>query len=376
MADVSAALERIFRRQYFRHTAYLRLMTRASHCIARFCVYGPDGGNNKIGGRNIRRVHRLWLRRLFTLCQHNLWLPLRHATTDSYALDNERLESAFRRHAYCRPGFAIRKESRRYIPRSELPPDAPANMSAAEFEALAQAHTPKKKSHRPCKRFNFCPHCFAAVVAAQYRAFKGVLNRWRRVHAEPLYVAAHITEQRVHAPDFDTVNFNDAAKTRALIEFLTEILQRCVQHVKKQNRSLRKKTHGTLWRLVVIPDDDGWAIQVRRLIIAQDETATKNIRIQKHARVILNRRLAVTGLQSWQERRASTSEDDLSELFCAVSMYPRELLVADPELVAIQLHATAALKMIGGTGVLRKNGDRRIREHKKQAANGRANAKR
>ncbi len=72
MADVNAVFEKIYRRQYYRHVPFLRVMSRASHCIARFCVYGPDDGSTKIAGRNIRRTHRLWLKRLLVLCQRLL----------------------------------------------------------------------------------------------------------------------------------------------------------------------------------------------------------------------------------------------------------------------------------------------------------------
>ncbi len=374
MADVNAVFEKIYRRQYYRHVPFLRVMSRASHCIARFCVYGPDDGSTKIAGRNIRRTHRLWLKRLLVLCQHNLWLPVRDATTEDYAVDIDRLESAFRRHAYCRPSFVVRRQPPvRHMPVAPAPP-AVQTLTGPEFEAWQQAQSSDKpKSHRPCWRTNFCPHCYASVVAAQYRVFKSALNKWRNARANPLYVQAHIFEQQLFAADLHPTNFNDEAAIQAAIGLVANCLDGFAEYMRQQHKTLQRRTHGSLWRLAVIPGHAGWRVQLRQLILA-DDPASVAVKPYRRARVVLNRRIEAAAL-SWQERRATGVEDDLADLFCAIAAYPREMLTADPELVAVELHAISGRRMIGGTGCLKRTGNRQIRADKKQAQQRRATRK-
>lgn len=375
MADVAAVFEKIYRRQYYRHVPFLRVMSRASHCIARFCVYGPDGGSAKTAGRNIRRTHRLWLKRLLVLGQHNLWLPLRDATTDDYAVDIDRLESAFRRHAYCRPSFVVRKQPpAKYMPTSAAEAVSTKGLTGPEFEAWQQEQLAgKKKSHRPCWRTNFCPHCYASIVAAQYRVFKSALNKWRGTKTTPLYVQAHIVEQRVFADGLNTAHFNDAETIQGLTRSLSQCLDGFASHIRSQHKTLQRRTHGSMWRLAVVPDADGWRVQLRQLLLADDVKHLK-IKPYRKARVVLNRRIAAEAI-SWAERRESGVEDALAELFYAIGAYPREMLTEDPEIVAIQLHAMSARRMIGGTGCLKRNGKRQVRADKQQAAQRRANRK-
>jgi hypothetical protein len=371
VADVQAVFEKIYRRQYYRHVPFLRLMTRASHSIARFCVYGPDDGDHKIAGRNIRRTHRLWLKRLLVLAQHNLWLPLRDATLDDYAVDVDRLESAFRRHAYCRPSFVVRKQPpARYMPTAPEPAAVKA-LTGPEFEAWQQAQEAgRKKSHRPCWRTNFCPHCYASIVSAQYRVFKRALNKWRNANDTSLYVQAHILEHRLYAADMQPEHFNDGTTLQAAVATVKECLDGFASYIRGQHKTLQRRTHGSLWRLVVLPDETGWRVQLRQLILADDPARLK-VKPYRRARVVLNRRVEAAPI-SWPERRATGVEDKLADVFCAIADYPRGLLTDDPELAAVALHAMIGRRMIGGTGCLKRTGTHQIRADKRQAAAKRA----
>lgn len=329
--DLNAIAARCLRRRF----SFMRVMTRASHCVARLCVYGDRASSNKYVAREIRRVHRLWVQRVHTLCAHNLWLPLRDAVVGELAIEPASIIFAFRRMVYCRPAFALMRAKRN-----------------KQGELIR---------YKPCKKFNFCPHCFAAVVAAQYRVFKGAINSWCKKNAEPLYVTAHIVEQYVPATDFELIKFNPPERLQGFIEELSGLLDEYRRHLSRQRRSRRWRCVGSMWRLAVLPEVSGWRVQLRQLVLSA-ENRPPRFKYPRNARVVHHTRIAVAGGLPWAERRSTDIETDIAETFMRVATYPYNLLTADPELVAVQLHATMNRRMMDGTGVLRKSGDRRIRE--------------
>lgn len=329
--DLNAIAARCLRRRF----SFMRVMTRASHCVARLCVYGERASSNKYVAREIRRVHKLWVQRLHTLCAHNLWLPLRDAVVGELAIEPASIIFIFRRMVYCRPAFALVRARRN-----------------TQGELIR---------YKPCKKFNFCPHCFAAVVAAQYRVFKGAINSWRKKNSEPLYVTAHIVEQYVPATDFELIKFNPPERLQGFITQLSALLDDYQRHLLRQRRSRQWRCVGSMWRLVVLPELSGWRVQLRQLVLSV-ENCPPRFKYPKNARVVYHSRVAVTGCVPWAAQRGADIEKDVAEMFTRVATYPYNLLTADPELVAVQLHATMDRRMMDGAGVLRKSGDRRIRE--------------
>jgi hypothetical protein len=148
---------------------------------------------------------------------------------------------------------------------------------------------------------------------------------------------------------------------QAFSDQLTALLDNYRRHLLRQRRSRQWRCVGSMWRLVVLPEVDGWRIQLRQLVLATDNCPPK-FKYPRSARVLYHTRLAVIPGVPWADRRGTEIEAEVAEIFMRISLYPYNLLTADPELVAAQLHAMSNRRMMDGSGALRRSGDRRIRE--------------
>lgn len=298
--------------------------TRRQPCydVARAAVFGTNVGETDVGvvQEQINTVRRMALARLFEMACLELRMPVRGLILDERYCDQEKLVQAFSLCAWCRPTCVI------YPPKT-------------------QKHKSKFKA---CGYFNFCPACWSSIVAQQYQRYLAAV-----AEAEPdVYVTAHISEKFVEAPGIDPECYSDPQAVTAAAKRLTAAIapfKRRLQSAWK--RKIYRRTLGGCWRLVPIPADRGWRLQLRQLFLTT------------------NGEPPVMTLPWSQVRFATTLRPtpptaDLQSVFLRFAKYPREVLTEDIDLAAAALIATAKQRLLGGSGSLRSMGSQLLRDHK------------
>jgi len=308
--------------------------------VALAAVYGI---NRDCSVRNVRStvnsICRQWVHRLWDLGRHELWLYQRGLVPD-VGLDPYKLIRAFELYADFRPRCVA------YMPR-------PASWKPVEY--------------KPCNRANFCPHCWASLIARQTQRLKYLINAYIASDAKArLFVRVVIDEHFLTSAGIGGLGFAEPENRYSAIIRLRKELQKCKRHIDKNYASTRRNTLASLYRVCAVPLQDGWRVQTRRLLLATSDTEL-NVPLMRGSRRVLDTTAIARGGETWMQRKTtSTQDEDIYRALIAFHAYPIELLNNDIELVAIYLNATARMRLIGGTGKMRRAGSALVREYVQQ----------
>ena len=291
---------------------------------------------HKAGWRAVRRtntVRKLWERRLKELLGRGLWtLDANGCTVNDERFNMERFLFSYRRCLFCRPSYLYYK---RYD-----------KTRAINYQI------------RPCWRNHICPFCAARVMAAQYRYVKHWLNKQLRTNANHTELVAYCRVARVFVPAVDFAPHMGCEPEH--IGRLSAPLRQAIVKQKSAYAALTKKlqrhTVGSLWRLVVIPTDDGWFLDVRQFLVCPVGVTPPFVRSRAFV-VTYFKRLRVTR----RNKQPREFEDLFYKQFGEFCRYPLELLKGPCELTAAYLKATHDVRLASGTGVFRRTGKVLIR---------------
>lgn len=325
---MSAALDAIEATYLKRRENPLRIIgvrKRAACTIALTATYGLRGDKSVPAvSAGVSRVWLSFIDRLWDLCKHDKYFPVRGIDTNPHFFEEDRAIAAFDLCACCRPTCVIYPQ-----------------------------WTQDKIKFKSCGHSNFCPACWAAVVMRQYQQYKQVINAF--IGSKPnerLYVTAHTIEQFVAAPEITANEHADPQTLTAAITLIGDRIENLRDSITKNSAqyfSVRRKTVASYWRIVVLPAVGGWRLQLRRLYVSKP-----GCKIPCHAprgwRAVLRKTVMAVGGKTWPERKVAEMDDNLAELMIAFSEYPVELLREDIDLTAAYLNAAAKQRLIGGTG--------------------------
>jgi hypothetical protein len=201
---------------------------------------------------------------------------------------------------------------------------------------------------RPCWRVRLCPFCWANLAVAQYVYVKQVVNRL--VKTQSVVCTVRVLREEVVAAGFDGVSGASREQLNGYAVQLRRVIlrhQRAYQQL-ADKKQLARRTLGSLWRVVVVPTDTGWAVETRQFFIR---------RPNKSMPVVQIRRATVTCLVSTKTTGTVTERSsEFFPVFGEFCRYPMSLLAGYTELVAVYLWATRGLRLAGGTGALRQTG--------------------
>jgi len=340
MLVLQDVLEPAYRKRSTRSYAIVAPRKRASYGVSLAAVYGI---NRDCSASNVRSsvnsICRQWVHRLWDLGRHELWLYQRGLVPD-VGLDAYKLVRAFELYADCRPRCVA------YMPR-------PAEWKPIEY--------------KPCNRANFCPHCWASLVARQTQRLKYLINAYiARDPKARLSVRVVTDEYFLTSAGIGGLGFAQPEERYAAIIRLRNELQKCKNHVNQNYTSTRRNTLASLYRVCAVPMHDGWRVQTRRLLLAPSDTQL-SLPKMRGARRVLDTTAVARGGETWMQRKTvSTQDEDIYRALIAFHAYPAQLLNNDIELVAIYLNATARMRLIGGTGKMRRAGSALVREYVQQ----------
>lgn len=329
--------------EYVRSIRYCRwkidnVGTRVSKVFALQFVFGLTNNKTikKVSGR-LNSVRRKWIHRLRDLATSELWTPTQAACSPyDPDFDIEKFASAFRRCIFCRP-------------------------TVAHFYSKTGAAV----KIRPCWRAHICPFCWANITIAQYVYVKNVINKLLKQHSD-LVAVCRVVREYVPAAYFNPAAGTDpfllpehAAALKAVI------CKHKTRHSKLvEKRTLSRKTLGSLWRVVVIPDEAGWQVEVRQFFVCRAGVKPP-LANTKNCRVVFSRSIRLNNA------RLQVIED-FYNLFGEFCRYPIELLTGYQQLTAAYLHAVTGLRLISGTGVFSKTSQRLMLYMREYTANARA----
>jgi hypothetical protein len=338
MTLVQDVIEPLYRKRIDWGYRIIASRKRASYVVALACTYlkgqEPTIKNVRTCVNNIRK---LWIERLWELGRHELWMYQRGLLPDPIAINPDKILQAFKLYSGCRPRCIV------YMPPQE------------EWQ--------KHIKYKPCNKSNFCPHCWASVSARQTQRVRQIIN----AHLAGNYKAnlrldLHITERFLSSGDIGGLNFSEPAdRYQALVRLRNE-LSACKRHLKKLVQRTRRNTLASVWRNVVIPEEQGWRVQLRQLFLTESPYMPP-LDVQRGYRTAKHTIVPIIGGHSWKERRTVLPmDDDIYTALIAFNDYPTQLLTEDIELTAIYLNAAAKERMLGGTGKLQRVGSRLVRE--------------
>ena len=264
------------------------------------CERHEDEMQHKPVIKMLHRVHRMWFSRIKELLVNNFWAPGHDGAISSQLF-------TFRRVLHCRPS---------------------AVYYAGGNDSLI----------RPCKHHRFCPFCWGRVGALCYRRFRQRVRTAQKLKGDLILVSRALTYTlpaptpltEMTEPEFIT------AGAAALRKALEQQKQECTALAKQ----LQRNTEGSAWRIVVDPQDDGWAIEIRQLLLAQP----------KKRLPLVQRREAKS---AYYISTKLTNDDRVEEAIGRFIQYPSGLLTAPVAVTAAYLHASYALRLASGTGSLR-----------------------
>lgn len=284
--------------------------------------------------RRARKLRELWGLRVKELATKHLWFPNTRLLDPHHPDFNlKKFELTFRRLLFCRPTLFY------YVWKND-------------------------RVYRPCNRVHFCPFCAARVAAAQYRYVKKRVRRFGVCNPETkLVVTVRVIQQFVPAANFDPIHGCDPdcipgylRKLRAAIENHRKAYKACAKR-------LQRNTMGSMWKLVVIPQDTGWLVESRQCMIRYPHKRLPGVQL---------RDAKVTYLESINISECyNQAESKFFDILGAFSSYPEELLTGYAELVAVYLRVIHKVKLTAGTGLLRKSGRSLIAFFKKADADAR-----
>lgn len=325
----------------YRRWRMARVGTRISQVFALQFVFGLTHNKSfkRVSGR-VNRFRKWWLNRLRDMAGNGLWLPTKDKRSPYDPDFNfEQFTNSFRRCMFCRP-------------------------TAVQF----CAQEGKPVNIRPCWRTHICPFCWANLASAQYVYAKQTINALVKRDSD-LVAVCRIVREYVPARGFSYLAGSDADQ----IEEQAAGLKRAISKHKAryarlvESKALQRKTLGSTWRLVVIPDEAGWQVEIRQFFLCRAGVKppivnTRGCKVVFSESIVLNNdRLKL--LESFYN------------LFGEFCRYPIELLTGYYQLVAAYLNVAHDERLISGTGVLRKTGQSLIPFMREHAARAKAKKK-
>lgn len=332
-------------------------MTRARHVFALIATYNLVPTKTNKYPRSKRRVTRVikryrkeWLRVLEQLCVHELWSPTTGVTFDSHAstFDEARFDFAFGLCTRCLPLCVKWHESR---------------------TSMLRRNNPKKRKINahiiPCRKTHFCPSCFGSLSEQQYRHVKKVVNDLNK-KGTPITLTSRVTSVFIPAATGIDPDHEQSRYLQANVARLQDAILEAKQRRQKLHKRLQRNTLGSYWRVLAVPQADGWRLETRWVLITEfgntppiDDIAGSSVDVEKV--VHLPEKL------SWSKRLTESDADELLvDALLPFARYPRELLRGNIDLIAAWLNAIVRTRIIAGTGLLEKAGRSLLAMHKQQ----------
>ena len=304
-----------------------------SQIFAQHFVLGVD--DNKTHKAVVRRtniVRTRWAQKLKDLAARNLWYPSgRELNPYSADFNLKQFALSFQRCLFCRPTFLYFRWKR-------------------------------DKIFRPCNRSYVCPFCYARISTAQYRHVKTKLRGiGRKDNKTPLIVTCRVSSRFVAAPGFNPALGCDNETVAQYERLLWGELQRERAAYNKCAKQLQRKTTGSMWRLSVVPQDNGWLIETRQLFLHKPKIKLPFVRV-RGSRVAYLKSIKVLACYNQHET-------DLFNILGQFNRYPHELLSGYDEVVAAYLRAIHNIRTLAGTGLFKKTGRPLVRHYKLKDAN-------
>jgi hypothetical protein len=311
-----------------------RIGRSASQTFAQHFVIGAVDKTMRGICRRTRAVRNLWQMRLKELVSRQLWLPntdVRHYNDANF--DSKNFELSFRRMLFCRPTYLYFRWK-------------------------------KARVWRPCNRPLFCPFCAARQAAQQYRYVRRQLRLLgRRNQDKTLLVRSRVYRKTIPATNFDAVLGCSDAQQHMYEHHLIGALVLQQNAVRAQARHMRK-TIGYMWRITAYPVGADWVLETRQFFVYAAKKKIADVScvgacVYDHS-VALNEHFDIPG-------------GELFHMLGEFCRYPIEFLTGNAELVAAILSASKARRLIGGAGIFRLVGVRKLmRYFKQETANGKA----
>lgn len=334
------ALEATYRKRRLFPLRIVRVRHRASSLVALTATYGLRG--DKSVPTVSAGMNRVWLNfvdRLWDLCKHEKYFPVRGIDTDQHFFNQDRAIEAFELCSRCKPTCVI-------------------------YPQWMQ----RKLKFKSCGHSNFCPACWASVVTRQYQQYKQLINALIRPDStDRLFVTVQISEQFVSTPMIANNEHADPVTLTAAIKTIKTAIDKCKSEMGKAgvHKFLQRNTLASYWRIVGIPVAGGLRLQLRRLFVTKPGQKISH-NVPKPMRSTFKRTVLISGGKTWKERKIETADDELAELMISFSEYPIELLREDLDVTAAYLNATAKQKLIGGTGKFKCAGDALIKRLRRE----------
>jgi hypothetical protein len=275
------------------------------------------------------RMRRKWAAVLRDIAGRRLWYfyPNEPEAVDQSFFDVVRFGLTFRRALCCRPSFLF------YYPAKRRRADKRINYQI-----------------RPCLR-PMCPFCFARQSQWQFLYVKKKLNTWLAENVQPLSLVYRSRREFVPAAGFDPQAGCGLQDVLKLARQLRAVVQAHRTAYKKleRTRHLQLKTLGALWRVVVIPTENGWFVETRQFIVApRSMKKLPFVELPKNCTGTYMRLTATRNPADYHELN-----DKFYTLFMEFCRYPQDFLTVSGELAAATLWAVDGLRRISAVGGLR-----------------------
>lgn len=301
-----------------------RVSVRMAHIFAQHFVLDLTGAktHDTVISRT-NTVRNRWALKLKELAIRALWFPVGRGTNpDASDFDFKKFQLSFQRCLFCRPTYMYFRWR-------------------------------KEPVFRPCNRSHVCPFCYARISSAQYRSVKNKLRAIGRHNKDTkLIVTCRIASRFIAAPDWNERVGCGLDKVREYERLLWGEVQRERTAYSKSVKQLNRKTIGSLWRLCVIPQDNGWLIEARQFFLHAPKTKLPCVRVRQ-SRVTYLKSIKVSACYA-------QPETEFFYILGEFNRYPMTLLTGYDELVAACLRAVHGMRLLGGTGIFRKTGRRLI----------------
>lgn len=348
MSAAADALETTYLKRRGQTLPIVGVRKRAACLIALTATYGLRGDKSVptvAAGVNQNRC--AFLDRLWALCKHDKYFPVRGIDPDPHFFDEDRAIRAFELCARCKPTCVIYPEWMQ-----------------------------RRLTFKSCGHANFCQACRAAVVQRQYQQYKQLINALLATDANArLFVTVHIVRRFVPLPN---IKPNEHADEHTLTAAITTVANGIV-HLKKHVTSRRhhsfvqRNTLASYWRIDGRPADNGCWLELRRLYVSRPGRKIPTD-VPRGAQTRFKQTVLVTGGKTWSERKIDNVEDELAELMITFSEYPVELLREDLDVTAAYLNASAKQRMVGGTGKFKCAGSALVKRMRREDQNRKTNA--
>lgn len=296
-----------------------RVARRMCDTFSQHFVLGAEKKDFKTVARQARKLRDMWGVKLKELASKHLWFPnTRLLDPYSPSFDLKKFELTFRRMLFCRPTCFY------YVWKRD-------------------------KTFRPCNRVHFCPFCAARVAGLQYRYIKKRVRRFGVCNPDTkLVVTVRVLQQFVAAKSFDPVQGCEPEAIPVYMRKLRNVIEVHRKAYKAVAKKLQRNTMGSMWKIVVIPQDNGWLVESRQCMIRYPHKRLPAVQV---------REAKVTFLESIKISKCYNKTDTrFFDMLGAFSAYPTELLSGYAELVAVYLRVIHKVRLTAGTGLLRKSG--------------------